>query len=206
MTNYAGTPVNVAGVAHTSTPTHQPPQRSREEVLRDETHANLKARWPTVVSPIASRLDDLLEMQETLETSKTRTQHQLTSLKNESTALDGDISAVESAVGDAKRYIEAEKARPFIASQIVQPADALSTQVLELSAEHAASDDLIEGMDQLLAEKKCGLSEFLTGVREVSREQFFRLQLKKKIIRAQRQKAATTAQQRPVQASYLRNY
>ncbi|CEM25392.1 unnamed protein product [Vitrella brassicaformis CCMP3155] len=169
------------------------PARSREDILREDVEKQVKERWPRVVQPIISRLDEQLDMQDQRESFGRRIGVHLAQLQEESASIDRDMEALDATHQAVNTFMEAEKHRKFVADEIVEPSNALSKQIMELSADVASQEDMLDKLDEALKDRIINLADFLQSVRETSREAFMIRQLKAKVVRLQRQRSVPGA-------------
>uniref|UniRef100_A0A0G4FG61 UEV domain-containing protein n=1 Tax=Chromera velia CCMP2878 TaxID=1169474 RepID=A0A0G4FG61_9ALVE len=168
-------------------PVQAAPVKSRLDTLKEDIKQKVRSRWQTVLEPKVKEMDELLDTQEKLEQRELIVTQQMQIIESETERMESDVVTLKKTQGQAEETIKREKGRPFVASEFVQGADPRSRQLIDVTAQASAFDDLIDSLADAFHNKAIGLDDFLDSVRETAKEQFFCRKLKEKATLAAKQ-------------------
>eukprot|EP00761_Pharyngomonas_kirbyi_P003581 gb/GECH01003585.1/.p1 GENE.gb/GECH01003585.1/~~gb/GECH01003585.1/.p1 ORF type:complete len:459 (+),score=127.30 gb/GECH01003585.1/:1-1377(+) len=116
-----------------------------------------------------------------LEETAANTQESLKKAKSEEEQLSNDLNTLEEKKSSISEWLQDKEEDDIDVDKTIEPKDVISMQILEVKATNAVIDDLIYTLDQALRNKKIDSDEYLSYVREISREMFMNNALLKKI-------------------------
>lgn len=118
--------------------------------------------------------NQLTAREKQLEVVEQRMKTELDQIEKERETLTQKISSLET-------WIQNNENKPIDVDVIINPQDIQSKQILDLTSEEMAIDDVIYFLEKKLHSKQITLDDWLDQVRELSRQQFLKKALVKKI-------------------------
>lgn len=156
-----------------------------EASARLNVESKLRERWAPVLQPVVDDTNKQLEVQRQFEGAVEKVDAELQRLQSvaEQHAQDeAELAAMET---ELQEFMGSQSQEEVDVDSLQEQLDPHSSAVLERLSEELALEDLLAALDELLAEKKITIDDFMREVRDASRRQF--------ICRMERQKAAGLA-------------
>mmetsp|Transcript_22002 Transcript_22002/g.56303 ORF Transcript_22002/g.56303 Transcript_22002/m.56303 type:complete len:456 (+) Transcript_22002:91-1458(+) len=164
----AAMPVVAAHVI--ATPAHAGPSKA---ALVEQIDTAVKDRWLFVVEPLVDEANAEIDKRRELNERLRQVEEQLDQLKAEEARCQDQVRQLDALEPELRAFVAAnegkEAANP---DEIREQLDANSRQVLDLLAEELALDELLVAIDDLLANGKISIEDFMREVRDVSRKRF----------------------------------
>lgn len=163
-------------------------QRRDHKALADEVAKLIEERWPSILEPLAKEASEEAERLEKMRRdmpleSLAKELERLQEQERELLQKETELREIEEGL---RTFIEANEGREVDADELRESLDVETQQVLDHLAEEHAHEELLPALDELLAEKKITVTDWLREVRDVSRRQF--------MCRVARQKAVKTVE------------
>jgi len=159
-------------------------RENKDDVMK-AVSKTMKDRWPGIVEPLTKELKEQMERKEELETASRRLQQEEQRLKDAVVQVQRQSSELQSTEGELETFIQAECGREnFDPDAFLESMDPDRRQVLDCLSEELSYEELLMALDELLAEKKIGVEDFMREVRDVSRQQFMCKMKRKKAEKA----------------------
>mmetsp|Transcript_46781 Transcript_46781/g.85626 ORF Transcript_46781/g.85626 Transcript_46781/m.85626 type:complete len:581 (+) Transcript_46781:69-1811(+) len=147
---------------------------SNREKLEKALGSRAAARWNAVVQPITDDMAAQLQKQAALEATSTTLQDEVNRLGDATKQSQNAIADLWEQEGVLREFIKEHGS-----SEEVKPAESLRTaltpnmeHVLDFVSEELALDEYLASLDELLAQKKVSLQDYMAETRDVSRRQF----------------------------------
>mmetsp|Transcript_37474 Transcript_37474/g.86430 ORF Transcript_37474/g.86430 Transcript_37474/m.86430 type:complete len:268 (-) Transcript_37474:82-885(-) len=147
---------------------------SNREKLEKALGSRASSRWNTVVQPLAADMNAQMEKQTELEKTSTRLQNEVKRLGDATKETQHSIADLWEQEGVLREFLKDHGS--LIAGK---PAESLRTaltpnmeHVLDFISEELALDEYLQSLDELLAQKKIRLQDYMAETRDVSRRQF----------------------------------
>jgi len=152
----------------------EPPLYSTDLTSRRiELLERYRERWTEVVKPIYEKMEEQKNLQRILEERRDKVEHHLESLKLGIESAEHEISEFDEAIDIASRYIASEKALEFTSDSLLEPADPLSAQIMDLTAKDVSFEELLIAYDLAFKADRLSFPDFMDGVRKTSGEMFW---------------------------------
>lgn len=160
-------------------------RRNEKEELTKALTANLKERWPSVVEPMTKEVKEQMDRKEELQQAQKKLEQEEQKLKDATQEAEKQRVELQRLDAELQEFIEAEQGRDSMdPDSLLQSMDPDRRQVLDLLSEECAYEELLTALDELLAERKIGVEDFMREVRDVSRQQFMCKMKRQKAVKA----------------------
>jgi len=180
-----------------ATPVPARPRRDEREELVKAVTSSLKERWPAVVEPLGEQLSQQQTRQTELEDAKKKLDEEEQKLKDSVQEVSVQKAQLETMESELRSFVEAEAGREMDPETALASLDPDRRQVLDRLAEELSLEELLTAMDELLAEGKISVDDFMREVREAGRRQFMCKMEREKAAKAVKTAAGLISEEAP---------
>merc|ERR1712194_138969 len=137
------------------------------------------------MGPLVALVQEQLDLSESLTEKQTVAEKLEVQMEGELQTQTRLLEELDAAKEKATRTLEdaANNDKQFDADAHLEPADALHRQVLDLTAEDAAYDDLLGTLGELLSNRQISVADWCFEYRDLIKKQFLVRELQRKVIR-----------------------
>lgn len=180
-----------------ATPVPARPRRDEREDLVKAVTSSLKERWPAVVEPLGEQLKEQQMRQTELQDAKKKLDEEEQKLKDSVQEVSAQKAQLETMESELRSFLEAETGQEMDPDKALASLDPDRRQVLDRLAEELSLEELLTAMDELLAEGKISVDDFMREVREAGRRQFMCKMEREKAAKAVKTAAGLISEEPP---------
>jgi len=161
------------------------PQRDQSADLAAAVTAALKERWLVETSALTTELNEQHSRRNELDKASDTLHVEASKLSTTVQQADRQRTDLETAEIEMQKFVQAEACRGEAdPDEFLESLDPDRRQVLDCLAEELALDEMLTAFDELLAERKIAVDDFMREVRDVSRRQFMCRMMLQKAVKA----------------------
>ncbi|KAL9645146.1 hypothetical protein ABK040_002349 [Willaertia magna] len=170
---------NMGGYQHNLPPV---PRKPTIDELKEKLLLKVKTHLQNVtVREYSAKIDTEFQMQNKLNEREKQLEMIEQRMKLDLEQFEKDEQNLVQKKTQIESWIENNENKPIDVDTIINPQDIQSKQILELNSEEMAIDDVVYYLDKKLHAKQISLDDWLNQVRELSRQQFMKKALIKKM-------------------------